>query len=137
VVVGSAVVLLIGSLCLFPFLGKEFMPTLQEGTIQFRVTNIPSASLDESIRVSNVVSGELKKQFPQVESVLATIGRAEGGETTDVNYMELNLVTKPQSEWPKKISYAELAGEMQERWRRPCRPPSSARPSRSRCGWKS
>lgn len=114
VVVGSAVVLLIGSLCLFPFLGKEFMPTLQEGTIQFRVTNIPSASLDESIRVSNVVSGELKKQFPQVESVLATIGRAEGGETTDVNYMELNLVTKPQSEWPKKISYAELAGEMQE-----------------------
>ena len=68
---------------------------------------IPSTSLDESIRVSNVVSDELHKQFPQVVSVLATIGRAEGGETTDVNYMEINLATKPQSEWPEKMPYAE------------------------------
>lgn len=113
-VIGSALLLLAGSLALFPFLGKEFMPTLQEGTIQFRVTNIPSASLDESIRVSNVVSDELHKKFPQVTSVLATIGRAEGGETTDVNYMEINLATKPQSEWPKKMAYAELASEMQQ-----------------------
>ncbi len=113
-VIGSALVLLAASLALFPFLGKEFMPTLQEGTIQFRVTNIPSASLDESIRVSKVVSDELHRQFPQVASVLATIGRAEGGETTDVNYMEINLATKPQKEWPEKIAYTKLASEMQE-----------------------
>lgn len=113
-VVGSAVVLLLASLALFPFLGKEFMPQLQEGTIQFRVTGIPSTSLDESIRISNEVSAELHKQFPQIRSVLATIGRAEGGETTDVNYMELNLDTKPPEEWPEKISYSKLAFEMQE-----------------------
>ncbi|MCR6478431.1 CusA/CzcA family heavy metal efflux RND transporter [Variovorax sp. ZS18.2.2] len=113
-VVGSAIVLLLASLALFPFLGKEFMPQLQEGTIQFRVTGIPSTSLDESIRVSNEVSAALHKQFPQIRSVLATIGRAEGGETTDVNYMELNLDTKPPGEWPEKISYAKLASEMQE-----------------------
>ncbi len=113
-VVGSAMVLLIGSLAVFPFLGTEFMPQLQEGTIQFRVTGIPSTSLDESIRVSNVVSAELHKSFPQVRSVLAAIGRAEGGETGDVNYMEVNLDIKPQSEWPKKIGYTQLAAEMQE-----------------------
>ncbi len=113
-VVGSAIVLLLASLALFPFLGKEFMPQLQEGTIQFRVTGIPSTSLDESIRVSNEVSAALHKQFPQIRSVLATIGRAEGGETTDVNYMELNLDTKPPGEWPEKISYGKLASDMQE-----------------------
>lgn len=113
-VVGTALALLVASLALFPFLGKEFMPQLQEGTILFRVTGIPSASLDESIRVSNVASTELKKQFPQVQSVLATIGRAEGGETTDVNYMELLVATKLQSEWPEKISYPKLSSEMQE-----------------------
>ena len=48
-VVGAALALLAAALALFPFLGKEFMPQLQEGTIQFRVTGIPSASLDESI----------------------------------------------------------------------------------------
>lgn len=79
-VVGSAIALLLGSLALFPFLGKEFMPQLQEGTIQFRVTGIPSTSLDESIRVSNAVSAELHSKFPQLRSVLATIGRAEGAK---------------------------------------------------------
>ncbi len=114
-VVSTALGLLLVSLALFPFLGKEFMPQLQEGTILFRVTGIPSTSLDESIRVSNVISTELKKQFPkQVESVLATIGRAEGGETTDVNYMEILIATKPQSDWPEKVPYPALASEMQE-----------------------
>lgn len=113
-VVGSAIALLLVSLALFPFLGKEFMPTLQEGSIMFRVTGIPSTSLDESLRVSQVVDAELRKRFPQVRTVLATIGRAEKGETTDVNYMEVLLDLKPQDEWPAKQSYSALGHEMQE-----------------------
>jgi cobalt-zinc-cadmium resistance protein CzcA len=113
-VVGSAVALLVCVLALFPFLGKEFMPTLQEGSIMFRVTGIPSTSLAESIRVSNLVDAELRKQFPQVRSVLATIGRAEKGETADVNYMEVLLDLKPQSEWPRKMSFDALGRQMQE-----------------------
>ena len=55
----------------------------------------------------------LRKKYPQVNSVLATIGRAEKGETADVNYMEA-LDLKPQGEWPIKQSYAALGREMQE-----------------------
>ena len=113
-VVGSALALLVASLSLFPFLGKEFMPQLQEGEIMFRITGIPSASLDESIRVSNAVDAELRAKFPQVRSVLATIGRAEKGETADVNYMEVLVNLKPQAEWPQKVTYSALASEMQE-----------------------
>ncbi len=40
--------------------------TLQEGAIMFRVVGIPSTSLDESIRVANVMDAALRKQFPQV-----------------------------------------------------------------------
>jgi cobalt-zinc-cadmium resistance protein CzcA len=108
-----ATLLLAGSFALFPFLGKEFMPTLQEGTIQFRVTSIPSTSLDESIRISNQIDKVLKG-FPQVVSTLATIGRAEKGETSDVNYMEINVTLKPLDDWPKAISFQALATEMQE-----------------------
>jgi cobalt-zinc-cadmium resistance protein CzcA len=114
IVVGAALALLIGALALFPFLGKEFMPTLQEDAIMFRVVGIPSTSLDESIRVANVMDAALRKQFPQVNAVLATIGRAEKGETADVNYMEVLLDMKPQDEWPTKQSYAALGREMQE-----------------------
>jgi cobalt-zinc-cadmium resistance protein CzcA len=90
------------------------MPQLQEGAIMFRVTGIPSTSLEESIRVSKVMDAELRKRYPQVKTVLATIGRAEKGETADVNYMEVLLDLKPQDEWPDKKSYAALGREMQE-----------------------
>ena len=113
-VVGAALVLLAGALALFPFLGKEFMPTLQEDAIMFRVVGIPSTSLDESIRVANVMDASLRKQYPQVLSVLATIGRAEKGETADVNYMEVLLELKPKGEWPTQQSYSALGKEMQE-----------------------
>jgi cobalt-zinc-cadmium resistance protein CzcA len=114
VVVGAAVALLIGALALFPLLGKEFMPQLQEGSIMFRVIGIPSTSLDESIRVANVMNAKLREKYPQVRSVLATIGRAEKGETADVNYMEVLLDLKPQEEWPEKRSFSALGMEMQE-----------------------
>ncbi len=113
-VVGGAVVLLLASLALFPLLGKEFMPQLQEGAIMFRVIGIPSTSLEESVRVANVMDASLRKKYPQVRSVLATIGRAEKGETSDVNYMEVLLDLKPQDEWPEKQSYASLGHDMQE-----------------------
>lgn len=113
-VIGSAVVLLVAALALFPFLGKEFMPNLQEGAIMFRVTGIPSTSLEESIRVSQEFDKALKANFPQVKSVLATIGRAEKGETADANYMEVLVDVKPQETWPKRITMPELSAEMQE-----------------------
>jgi len=113
-VVWSAVALLVAALAAFPFLGKEFMPTLQEGEIMFRVTGIPATSLDESVRVSQRLNEALKQKFPQLKSVLATIGRAEKGETADVNYMEVLIDVKPPAEWPKKMSMPALSHEMQE-----------------------
>ena len=59
-VIGGAVIGLLASFALIPFLGKEFMPTLQEGSIMFRVTSIPSTSLEESIRISQQLEGALK-----------------------------------------------------------------------------
>jgi len=113
-VIGTALVLLVGTLALFPLLGKEFMPQLQEGAIMFRVTGIPSTSLDESLQVSQAVDTTLRTKYPQVRSVLATIGRAEKGETADVNYMEVLVDMKPQAEWPERASYSALASQMQE-----------------------
>ncbi len=113
-VIGAAVLLLVATLALFPFLGKEFMPTLQEGSIMFRVTGIPSTSLEESIAVSQKFDAALKQNFPQVKSTLATIGRAEKGDTADVNYMEVLVGMKPENEWSKRIALPKLAAEMQE-----------------------
>ena len=113
VVVLCALGALLASLAIFPFLGKEFMPQLQEGSIMWRVTGIPSTSLDESIRTSNIISAAFK-EFPEVDTTLAMIGRAEKGETADVNYMEIYTALKPQDEWKTGRDIQDLEQAMQE-----------------------
>ncbi|MCG2599675.1 MAG: efflux RND transporter permease subunit [Achromobacter sp.] len=105
-VVVAAVALLVGSLALFPLLGKEFMPQLQEGSIMWRVTSIPSTSLDQSIEISKEIEAALGK-FPEVETTIAMIGRAEKGETADVNYMEIYTGLKPKDQRARSVE--ELA----------------------------
>ncbi|MBL0162483.1 MAG: efflux RND transporter permease subunit [Xanthomonadales bacterium] len=112
-VIVGAVFALIASLALFPFLGKEFMPQMQEGSIMWRVTGIPSTSLAESIETSNKIAEAFKK-FPEVETTVAMIGRAEKGETADVNYMEIYTSLKPQSEWSSGRGIKQLEDAMQE-----------------------
>lgn len=113
-VLGMAVAVLLGSLALFPFLGKEFMPNLKEGAVMWRITSIPSASLDESIDISHQVAAVIKKAFPEVETTLSMIGRAEKGETADVNYMEVYTPLKPKSEWRKGATLESLEEDMQK-----------------------
>jgi len=113
IVVGSAIVSLVASLALFPFLGKEFMPQLQEGSIMWRVTSIPSASLDRSIEISKDIENALSR-FPEVKTTVAMIGRAENGETADVNYMEIYTELKPEDEWSGERDIGELAEAMRE-----------------------
>jgi len=113
-VVGAAVGLLLFSLALFPLLGKEFMPQLQEGSIMWRVTSIPSTSLDQSIKISIDIENALT-QFQEVNTTVAMIGRAEKGETADVNYMEIYTELKPPDEWTRDRDIGELADAMRER----------------------
>jgi heavy metal efflux system protein len=113
VVVGIAIAALIGSMALFPFLGKEFMPNLREGAIMWRITSIPSASLDESIALSRRVAERIQAKFPEVETTLAMIGRAEKGETADVNYMEVYTPLKPRSAWRDGQTLESIEADMQ------------------------
>ncbi|HHB13248.1 MAG TPA: efflux RND transporter permease subunit, partial [Chromatiales bacterium] len=111
-VVMLAAAALMGALALFPLLGKEFMPQLQEGSIMWRVTSIPSTSLEESIEISKEIERALA-EFPEVTTTIAMIGRAEKGETADVNYMEIYTGLTDKSQWTRSIE--ELADAMREK----------------------
>ena len=108
-----AVGTLVGSLALFPFLGKEFMPNLKEGAIMWRITSIPSASLDESIDISKRIADVVREKYPEVQTTLAMIGRAEKGETADVNYMEIYTPLKPAAQWRKGQTLASIEESME------------------------
>ncbi len=111
---GAALVLLLASLAAVPFLGREFMPTLQEGSFLFRIDSIPSTSLEESVRLSERAE-RLLLAFPEVRTTVATSGRAESGEPEDVNHTELLVDLKDRADWPIRLSYEELSDRMQSK----------------------
>jgi len=98
-VVFGAVVLFAASLALVPFLGTEFVPELEEGTLNIRVTLAPSSSLDTSLRVAEKLEARLMT-FPEVLYVSSRVGRAEiGGDPEPVSNVEIFVGLKPVSDW--------------------------------------
>lgn len=107
-----ALLLLLASLAAVPFLGKEFMPTLQEGTFLFRIDSIPSTSLEQSVAISKRAE-QVLLTFPQVRTTVGLVGRAESGEPEDVNHIEMLVDLKDRSDWPQSLSYQALSSAMQ------------------------
>ncbi|HIE54552.1 MAG TPA: efflux RND transporter permease subunit, partial [Chromatiaceae bacterium] len=77
-VVLVALSLLGGALWLLPKLGTEFVPELEEGTLNIRVTLAPSSNLDTALRVASRLEKKLM-EFPEVTYASSRIGRAEVG----------------------------------------------------------
>jgi len=99
ITLGAAGGVLALSLALIPFLGTEFMPSLDEGAIAINVVRLPNASLEGSVAVAQEIERRVLS-FPEVATVVTKTGRAEisedpmGPEQSDVFIM-----LKPRREW--------------------------------------
>jgi len=103
-----AFVLLLTGALVYPRLGSEFTPTLQEGTIVMRLTLAPSISLNESIRTTQIVERRIKK-IQEVKSAVTRIGRGEvGAHTCPTNSAEMYILLKDKSEWREAETQADL-----------------------------
>ena len=93
---------------LFPRLGSEFTPELQEGTMVLRLTMAPSISLKESTRITLLVERRLMNMH-EIRGVVSRIGRGEIGAHTDpINNAEIYILLKPRSEWRQASNQKEL-----------------------------
>ncbi len=114
-VVGSALALFVGSLALVPLLGTEFVPELEEGTINVRITLAPSSSLDTSLEVAKKLEKQLMT-FPEVLYTSSRIGRAEiGGDPEPVSNVEIYIGLKPVEEWTSAPNRKALQKLMEEK----------------------
>lgn len=96
VVVVLAALGLLGAVALFPFMGREFLPPFNEGTLNINANLPPGTSLEESNRVGNLLERELH-QVPEVVSTTRRTGRAELDEhAAGVNTSEIEVVTVPK-----------------------------------------
>jgi heavy metal efflux system protein len=105
---GFAAGLVVVGALIFPQLGSEFTPTLQEGTLVLRLTLAPSISLNESKRITLLVEQRLM-EIPEITGTVTRIGRGEVGAHTDpVNSAEMYILLKPKEEWRTAKTQAEL-----------------------------
>ncbi|MDO8650592.1 MAG: CusA/CzcA family heavy metal efflux RND transporter [Undibacterium sp.] len=88
---------------LFPFIGKSFMPTLDEGDIIMQIEKLPSVNLQESAKLDMAVQQRILQQVPDVSSIVARAGSDELGlDPMGLNETDTFLVLKPRAEWRSK-----------------------------------
>jgi cobalt-zinc-cadmium resistance protein CzcA len=111
IVVGAALSVLVVALASVPFLGTEFMPKLDEGSMLIESLRIPSVSLDQGMLISADVERTLRR-FPEVRSVVTNLGRPqEATETMALNQADVYVAFNPRSQW-KAGSLEELIPKM-------------------------
>ncbi len=106
--------LLLVGMVIFPFLGSEFTPKLQEGTIVVRLTMAPSISITESKRNTLIVERKLLT-IPEVTDVTSRIGRGEVGAHADpINSAEMYVILKPKSQWREPGNQALIESDIRQ-----------------------
>jgi cobalt-zinc-cadmium resistance protein CzcA len=110
-----ALALLVWSAADFYILGSEFLPTIDEGNMLVRATMPASISLPRAMDVSAQIEKKLL-QFPEVETVVAKIGRADlGGDPESVSNDEIYVRLKPKAQWTTAKTKDELVDAMRRR----------------------
>ncbi len=115
VVLAFAGILLLSSLFLLSRLGTEFVPELEEGTINLRATLAPSASLETALDIAPKLE-KMLMEFPEVTYAMSRIGRAEiGGDPEPVSNIEVYIGLKPVKQWESAENRQALQLLMEEK----------------------
>ena len=106
--VGSAIVLLAIALGSLFFIGTEFMPRLDEGSILVETRKLPGVSLTDSVEISKRIEQRLRS-FPEIADVVIKIGRPDfATEAMGINEGDTYLILRPMSAWKRFHTKEEL-----------------------------
>ena len=109
-----AAAIFVASMVLVPFMGGEFIPKLDEGSVALQAWRLPSVSLSESLKSTTLIEKTLK-QFPEVVTVVSRTGQAEiptdpmGVETSDIY-----VILKDHGEWTTAATKEGLVAAFNE-----------------------
>lgn len=98
----------------FTLLGREFIPTLDEGDIAMQALRVPSASLEQSLAMQMALERAIKAQ-PEVETIFSRTGTAEAAvDPMPPNISDAVIVLKDRKAWPDpRLSKADLVARLE------------------------
>ena len=83
------------------FIGTEFMPKLDEGSILVETRKLPGVSLTESVAISKRIEQRLRR-FPEIADVVIKIGRPDfATEAMGINEGDTYLLLRPMETWTR------------------------------------
>jgi len=98
----GAVALLLAAAAIYPFIGKSFMPTLDEGDLLVQLEKLPSISLEASLDIDTRVQQALLARVPEIKGVVARAGSDDLGlDPMGLNQTDSFLVLQPKETWRK------------------------------------
>jgi len=104
-----------GGFFCFTFLGSEFLPQLNEGSIYVRASLPMSISLDEAVKISIELRQKFR-EFPEVKQVMSQTGRPnDGTDPTGFYNVEFHVDIYPKEEWKRDITKEALIDSMKQR----------------------
>jgi heavy metal efflux system protein len=113
-VVWTTAALLVLSFVLAPFLGTEFIPTLDEGAINLDVLQAPSISLEQAVENSTAAEKALL-EIPEVSRVVSRIGRPEiATDTIGPDESDVYVFLKPKDQWRVR-HHEQLIAEIEDK----------------------
>lgn len=112
-VLGSSLALLIFSLLLTPFMGRDFLPQFNEGTAMIAVVAPPGISLTESNKLGEKAEA-IMLATPEIKSASRRTGRAELDEhAAGVNVSEIDVDFKETGR-PREVVLNEIRTKLKE-----------------------
>lgn len=110
-----AILLLGGSMSLFPLLGGEFIPILNEGAITPQTIRYPSIALDKSIEIEKEMQ-RVVLEFPEVRMVVSKIGRSElENDPQEPNASDPVVSLYPMEQWKTVSTKSKLDEAVRKR----------------------
>jgi cobalt-zinc-cadmium resistance protein CzcA len=115
-VVGAALLAFLSAAALFPRLGAEFLPKLDEGAIAINPGYLPGISVETAIERATVAEQLLLASFPdEIESAATRIGRPDiATDPMLLSQHDIYLPLRPRSQWTKASTKAELIRKIEE-----------------------
>jgi len=96
------------------FVGKDFMPALDEGSIWIQVQLPPGMSLEKSSEMATTLRGKLK-HFDEVTYVMTQTGRDDEGVCPfSFSHIEVMIGLKPYNTWKDGRKKSDLVDDMAE-----------------------
>ncbi len=112
IIIAVFVILIIGAAIAHTFLGKEFVPPLDEGAIMASTVMLPETSLEESVKMGTKIE-KIFLSFPEVISVSRTTGTAEASEHLHpVNHSHYCIELLPREK--RKRGFEEITEGMRK-----------------------